>query len=74
VKIAWTLETEPIGKEATRFAQETRAVATDDATRTRFLRYWRWARLGIVGIRLLLLRAVRRASEKRWAAMKACQT
>jgi hypothetical protein len=74
VKIAWTLEAEPIGQETTRFAQETRAVATDAEARARFLRYWRWARFGIVGIRLLLLPAVRRASEKRWAATRTRRT
>jgi hypothetical protein len=67
VKIAWTLETDELGPALTRFAQETRAVATDEAARARFLRYWRWARFGIVSIRLLLLPAIRRAAERRWA-------
>ncbi len=67
VKIAWTLETDELGPALTRFAQETRAVATDEAARARFLRYWRWARCGIVSIRLLLLPAIRRAAERRWA-------
>jgi hypothetical protein len=66
VKIAWTLEVEEIAPGLTRLAQETRAVATDAAARRRFLRYWRWARFGIVGIRLLLLPAVRRAAERQW--------
>ena len=67
VKIAWTLETDELGATLTRFAQETRAVATDEAARARFLHYWRWARFGIVSIRLLLLPAIRRAAERRWA-------
>ncbi len=67
VKIAWTLETEELGPTLTRFAQETRAAATDEAARTRFLRYWRWARFGIISIRLLLLPAIRRDAERRWA-------
>ena len=67
VKIAWTLETDDLGPALTRFAQETRAVATDEAARARFLRYWRWARFGIVSIRLLLMPAIRRAAERRWA-------
>lgn len=67
VKIAWTLETEPLGPERTRFAHETRAHATDAAARARFLRYWRWARFGIVAIRYLLLPAMRRDAEARWA-------
>ena len=66
VKIAWTLEAEPIGPTLTRFTSETRAVATDAAARARFRRYWRWARFGIVAIRLLLLPAVRREAERRW--------
>lgn len=68
VKIAWTLEAEPAGPSLTRFAQETRAVATDEHARTAFRRYWRWARFGIVAIRLLMLPAVRREAERRWAA------
>jgi hypothetical protein len=68
VKIAWTLEVEPLGPALTRFASETRAVATDAAARIRFRRYWRWARIGIVGIRWLLLPAIRRAAQRRWRA------
>lgn len=67
VKIAWTLEAEPLAPATTRFAQETRVVATDAAAREKFRRYWRWARFGIIGIRLLMLPAVRRAAERRWA-------
>jgi hypothetical protein len=67
VKIAWTLETEAIGAAITRFAQETRAVATDEQARIKFRRYWRWARFGIIGIRLLIMPAVRRGAEQRWA-------
>ena len=68
VKIAWTLEAAEIGAEVTRFAQETRAVATDAGSRRKFLRYWRWARFGIIAIRLFLLPAVRRAAERQWAS------
>lgn len=67
VKIAWTLETDEKGPALTRLVQETRAAATDETARTRFLHYWRWARFGIVSIRLLLLPAIRRAAERRWA-------
>ncbi len=66
VKIAWTLECHALGPERTRFVTETRAVATDALARGRFRRYWRWARFGIVAIRLLLLPAVRREAERRW--------
>jgi hypothetical protein len=68
VKIAWTLEAEEIGPGLTRFAQETRAVATEPQARAKFLRYWRWARFGIVAIRVLMLPAVKRTAERRWAA------
>jgi len=68
VKIAWTLEAEEIAPGVTRLAQETRAVATDAEARRKFRRYWRWARFGIIAIRLLLLPAVRREAERRWAS------
>jgi hypothetical protein len=68
VKIAWTLEAEEVAPGVTRLAQETRAVATDAEARRRFRRYWRWARFGIIAIRLLLLPAVRREAERRWAS------
>lgn len=71
VKIAWTLEAEALGPALTRFAHETRAVGTDAEAMRRFRRYWRWARFGIVAIRLLLLPAVRAEAERRWAARRA---
>lgn len=66
VKIAWTIEAQPLGPSRSRLVQETRAVATDVPARARFNGYWRWARFGIVSIRLLLLPAVRRAAELEW--------
>jgi hypothetical protein len=71
VKIAWTLEAEEVADGVTRFAQETRVVATDAGARAKFRRYWRWARFGIIAIRLLLLPAVRREAERRWAIERA---
>lgn len=68
VKIAWTLEAESLGPTRTRFSHETRAVATDDEARMRFRRYWRWARFGIITIRLLMMPEIRRIAERRWAA------
>jgi len=65
VKIVWTLEAEPLGPGVTRFRHETRVLATDDAARRKFLRYWRWARFGIRMIRWLMLPAVRREAERR---------
>jgi hypothetical protein len=66
VKIAWTIEAQPLGPARSRLVQETRAMATDEPARARFRLYWRWARFGIVSIRLLLLPAVRRAAERQW--------
>jgi len=65
VKIAWTLEAVPEKAGWTRFATETRAAATDEASRMKFRRYWRFAGTGILLIRKLLLPAVRREAEQR---------
>jgi hypothetical protein len=65
VKIAWTLEAEPLGPALSRFATETRAVATDAQARARFRKYWRLAGIGILAIRWLLVPAVRRQAEAR---------
>ena len=66
VKIAFTLEAEPDPRRtaATVFRTETRAQGTDEAARLRFRRYWRMFSPGIVLIRLALLPALRRASER----------
>lgn len=71
VKIAWTLEVDAAAPAATRFAHETRAVATDAESRERFTQYWRWARFGIVAIRLLLLPAIRRTATSCYNARRA---
>jgi hypothetical protein len=63
VKIAWTLEVQPVSSTCCRLATETRVLATDAAARARFRRYWRWAGYGIVLIRRLLLPAIRRQAE-----------
>jgi hypothetical protein len=66
VKIVWTLEAVPIEPTLTLFRTETRAVATDPAARQHFRRYWRWARFGIVLIRMLQVPALRREAERRY--------
>lgn len=66
VKIAWTLEATPLAPALTRFATETRVVATDEEARIKFRRYWRKFGAGIVLIRLVLLPAIRREAERRW--------
>lgn len=66
VKIAWTLEAEALGPALTRFATETRVVATDAQARAKFRRYWRVFGIGIVLIRRLLLPAIRHQAERQW--------
>lgn len=66
VKIAWTIEVDPLGPGRSRFATETRAVATDARARALFRRYWFVFSIGILAIRKLLLRAVRREAQRKW--------
>jgi len=66
VKIAWTFEAEPLGDTVTRLATETRAQATDEEAREKFRPYWRKFRPGIVLIRRLALRGVKREAERRY--------
>jgi len=63
VRIAWSLESRAVSPSTTELVTETRVEATDAVARTRFLRYWRWARFGIIPIRWLMLPAIRRAAE-----------
>jgi hypothetical protein len=74
VKIAWTLEAEPLDSGRTRFATETRAAATDDVARAKFRRYWRTFGIGILVIRWLVLPALRREAERRWRLARAPRT
>lgn len=64
VKIAWTLEAEPIDATHTRFSTETRVVSTSDWARRKFRRYWLLVGSGIVLIRWLAVPAVRREAER----------
>jgi hypothetical protein len=66
VKIAWTLEAEPIDATHSRYASETRVVSTSEWARRKFRRYWRLVGVGIVLIRRLALSAVRREAERRF--------
>ena len=66
VKIAWTLEAEPVGPALTRFATETRVIATDEDARKRFRAYWRKFGLGILLIRWVAVPAVKREAERRY--------
>lgn len=63
VKIAWTLRADPdAGGSIAR--TETRAVATDADARRRFRRYWRRVWPGIVVIRHMALKLVKRDAER----------
>jgi len=66
VKIAWTLEAEPMGEALCRFSTETRVVATDDQARAAFRRYHQRFGIGMAMIRWLLLPAIRHATEDRY--------
>lgn len=67
VKIVWSLEVTEIEPNTTVLVHEVRALATDAEAKKKFNRYWRWARFGIIAIRLLLLPAIRRKAEKSWS-------
>jgi hypothetical protein len=63
VKIAWTLEAESNGGGSIA-RTETRAVATDAGSRVKFRRYWRRVWPGIVIIRWVALRLMKRDAER----------
>jgi len=65
VKIAWTLRADPVDASSSTFATETRAVATDAASRRKFRLYWLFARPGISLIRWLALRPLKAEAERR---------
>jgi hypothetical protein len=65
VKILWTLRVDPVGEHASVFRTETRAVPTDALARATFRRYWSFVSPGIVAIRWLLLRPVKREAQRR---------
>lgn len=71
VKIVWTLEVEPLAPALTRFTTDTRVEATDAAARRKFRWYWRAFGLGVVLIRVMLLRAIKREAERRYRERKA---
>jgi hypothetical protein len=74
VKIVWTLESEPLGPELTRFATETRVQPTDEAARRKFKSYWRKFGIGIVLIRLLCVPAMKKAAEAKWRRLQPART
>jgi hypothetical protein len=64
VKIAWTIRADPIDGARSIFRTETRAVATDAQSRTKFRRYWALLSPGIIAIRWALLRPLKREAER----------
>jgi hypothetical protein len=67
VKIVWNLRADPLGPSDTLFHTETRVATTDRETRLRFRRYWSFVAPGVELIRLLMLRPLKKASERRAA-------
>jgi hypothetical protein len=65
VKVVWTLEAEPIEAHTTLFRTQTRVVATDARSRSKFLLYWIFAGKLVSLIRILSLRAIRKEAERR---------
>jgi hypothetical protein len=64
VKIAWTLRADPIDAHASIFRTETRVVTTDEGARRRFRWYWARFSPGIVLIRQVLVRRLKRDAER----------
>jgi hypothetical protein len=69
-KIAWTLAVEPLGTSTSVFRTETRVVTTDAKSRKRFRIYWTLASPGILLIRRMALRLVKREAERRFHEAK----
>ena len=65
VKIVWTLRADAIGPFSSIARSETRAVATDASARRKFRWYWARFSAGIVLIRELSMRLVKREAERR---------
>lgn len=71
VKIAWTLRVDPTGPSSCVFRTETRAIATDPESRSRFRRYWAFLSPGILLIRYEMLRLLETEAERRHHAARA---
>ena len=74
VKIVWTLRADPTSATSSIFRTETRALATDDAARAKFRRYWAFLSPGILLIRRTMLRPVRAEAERRARSVPAAVT
>jgi hypothetical protein len=69
VKIVWTLRADPVAPDRSVFRSETRAIATDPASRARFRNYWAFAAPGVWLIRRLSSVPMRRDAERHAAAI-----
>lgn len=65
VKIAWTLRAEPLDDQRSVFHTQTRVTTTDAVARERFRKYWSFVAPGVELIRMVMLRPLKRAAEKR---------
>jgi uncharacterized protein YndB with AHSA1/START domain len=63
VKIVWTLRIDSDWPDGVVFGTETRAIATDAGSRAKFLHYWTRVVPGVVAIRWILLRLLRKNAE-----------
>jgi hypothetical protein len=64
VKIAWTLRADPMGPAESIFRTETRVMTTDAPARAKCRRYWSSLSPGILWIRHIALRLVRKEAER----------
>ncbi|MCM3881982.1 MAG: hypothetical protein ND807_17880 [Vicinamibacterales bacterium] len=67
-KIVWTLRADPCGVSDSDFITETRVTTTDAFARAKFRRYWTYVSPGIVLIRIMSIRLVKREAERRYRA------
>jgi hypothetical protein len=67
-KIVWTLRADPCGVCDSDFVTETRVTTTDAFARDKFRRYWSFVSPGIVLIRIMSVRLVKREAERRYRA------
>jgi hypothetical protein len=67
VKIVWTLRADPAGDSQSIFRTETRVATTDETARRRFRWYWARFSPGIILIRRIMLRNLKKEAERRAA-------
>jgi hypothetical protein len=65
VKIVWTLRADPAGASESIFRTETRVTTTDRTARARFRWYWARFSPGVVLIRRVMLRRLKKEAESR---------